>query len=478
MGTWREGRCAFRVWLIVSALLVFAEQNVLAPNLTAVAKSFGLSTTKAKDKMAATLALWVWLVSAPGALVVGKLADSNIKRSKLLASTLILGGLGALGSALSRTSLELCFSRAIAGVALGGTPPLLWSLLADVFGSDERTRETAVVMTACALGVIFGQSLAGYTGAALGWRFSFFVLSLALGLIAVFVATCLRDPQRRGKDEAGTSSFKRLLKTPTVVLIWLQGVPGCLPLAVVNTYWPDYLHKTQGLRLRDATTVILSFSVAALIGQLAGGEFGQVLYNRVSKGSPAIMCWLTGWARIVPLLVMIQIKNARNWPLPLLASFAAGAGFLSALTSAPLGAMLQNVVPSTGRGAAFAVNAIFGDLSAGGGPFFIAKLETTLGSRRAAYSVTMLGWVLSSAMVAFTFFTAPRDEAQVPQNDDDYPKHNPLVELELCAVDDPLKLVLPSSSEHDDSDFDDDDDTDDDDHHFILPAPDDKLLSP
>ena len=44
-------------------------------------------------------------------------------------------------------------------------------------------------------------------------------------------------------------STMQLIRTKSVLLLLLQGVPGCIPWGVVNTYLNDYLSEDQGMSI-------------------------------------------------------------------------------------------------------------------------------------------------------------------------------------------------------------------------------------
>jgi predicted MFS family arabinose efflux permease len=67
------------------------------------------------------------------------------------------------------------------------------------------------------------------------------------------------------------------LRVPVVLL--LQGLFGCLPWGVVQTYINDYLHQQKGLSVELATTVLTVFGVGCAFGVIVGGTAGQALYN-------------------------------------------------------------------------------------------------------------------------------------------------------------------------------------------------------
>lgn len=483
-------------FLTLAAFLVFCDQNLVAPNLSALAASFGATEAGARDALAGQLAFALFAVGGPGACAIGMLTDRSwVARTHLLAAVLLTGSAGAALSSVAPTVPFLFWARALSGVALGGLPPLLWSLLADYAPASQRTRETSRVMLAASAGTVAGQTLAGVLGPTSGWRMPFAITGAALALAAGALLVCMWEPERglsdlaerqqcarppsvgrngasanggfevggkakRNSDcgniggvadvgrllpsatsaavvngskrdacqvsapplkpggskvpePAGPSSL--LLRSPTVWLIVLQGVPGCLPWAVINTFLSDYLHADCGFSVHEAVVIASAFGLAGMAGQLAGGEAGQWLQNRVGRRAPAVFMWGSGSLRVLPCLALILAPAAAaagyipRLHTGVLACLAAMAGFLSALTGAPLGAALQNAVPARERGAAFALMSIFGDVGNGVGPIFLAIIAARVGRTR-TFAWSLSGWLISSALCGLTAFTSPADE--------------------------------------------------------------------
>ena len=82
-------------------------------------------------------------------------------------------------------------------------------------------------------------------------------------------------------DSWGT--FKLLFANKTAVLLFVQGIPGCLPWGLVAVFMSDYLSDDCGLSVESATIVVSMFGIGAFLGLLFGGGFGQYLYNRNKK---------------------------------------------------------------------------------------------------------------------------------------------------------------------------------------------------
>lgn len=70
--------------------LLSADQNLLAPNLTAVADDFGFNADQRDKYLGGVISAAFFLLGAPAALIVGYLSDVT-KRTHLLFWVVILG---------------------------------------------------------------------------------------------------------------------------------------------------------------------------------------------------------------------------------------------------------------------------------------------------------------------------------------------------------------------------------------------------
>ena len=77
------------------ATLLSADQNLLAPNLTAVARDFGFNDDQRDKYLGGFVSAAFFLLGAPAALVVGYLSDA-MNRARLLFWVVILGKLTSL----------------------------------------------------------------------------------------------------------------------------------------------------------------------------------------------------------------------------------------------------------------------------------------------------------------------------------------------------------------------------------------------
>jgi predicted MFS family arabinose efflux permease len=78
-------------------------------------------------------------------------------------------------------------------------------------------------------------------------------------------------------------TFKLLFNNKTALLLFVQGIPGCLPWGLVAVFMSDYLSDDCGMSVESATIVVSMFGIGAFFGLLFGGGYGQYLYNRNKK---------------------------------------------------------------------------------------------------------------------------------------------------------------------------------------------------
>lgn len=306
-------------------ILLFADQNLMAPNLSAIAKDFGFNDEERDRKLGGQIALAFFVVGAPASVMIGSLGDL-CNRIALFTLTVGLGETACLLTYFSSGFTQLFICRAVTGLSLGGAIPLIYSILGDLFAADERHAVNAVVSMGSGSGIAIGQGIAGFLGPTFGWRLPFLVVSIPALICALGVFCFVQDPERGGMEAAvqtqkkmengnnpdssidnegciemmevtrrrasnneasdhnvdrlgdedegpvqvqrqSTESLERnnsldhdwsahfrtfrvLISTPTVLLMLLQGGPGCVPWGIVNTYLNDFLSRNRGMTVQ------------------------------------------------------------------------------------------------------------------------------------------------------------------------------------------------------------------------------------
>jgi MFS family permease len=208
--------------------------------------------------------------------------------------------------------------------------------------------------------------------------------------------------------------LQRILAVPSNVLVFSQALFGTIPWAVITVFLPDFLHQEQGFTVPGATLLVLLFGIGAVVGGVAGGIIGSSLYKR----DPALMPLVFGITQAASALPMLYLVNAEllvaggNGGVKLIVyPTAILAGLFASLTGPNLKAILMNAnVPSI-RGAVFTFAYLFDSISKGLAPVIISLSVAAVGSRPLVFSVALLGWVASGAIIANISRTIKKDEA-------------------------------------------------------------------
>ena len=215
------------------------------------------------------------------------------------------------------------------------------------------------------------------------------------------------------KHKSDMKTIYHLMRNKTAFICCLQGIPGSLPWGMVSVFFNDFLSNDCGLSIEAATGVITMFGIGALIGMLFGGWYGQRLTNNPRYGTRWNVAFLsfTELLGVIPLYFLINHVD-KNTPYIVAVLLAMASGGLAAVTGPNVKAILQNVTLPEQRGVAFAGLNLTDDLGKGFGPFIVAAVISSVGDRRKAFTVTMIGWLIGGVLNWCMHFTIVQDERE------------------------------------------------------------------
>ncbi len=414
------------VLLALINLLLFADQNLMAPNLTQIARDLGLSDLERDVKLGGDISLVFFVLGGAVTLVIGYLTD-RLSRKKLFTLVVLIGALPCFLTGFARNYAQLFWLRALTGIGIGGVIPLTYSLIGDYFKPGSRPVAVASVSVAQGLGIVVGQMIAGFVGPELGWRLPFMLVAAPnFAFVAVFFLT-VREPRRGATEdslkeliESGRaytgkidfSLYREIFGIKTNVLAFLQGIPGCVPWGVFMIFLNDYFAQDKGMSVEMATLVVMAAGAATLVGNLGGGFIGNYLYKKRPRRL-ALLCALTTSLGVIPTALML---NYPAQPVALLPLFliAMLSGLLISVTGPNIYAMVLNVnLPET-RGSIFSIFNLVDALGKGFGPVIISALILSFGRVR-AFNIANLFWLLCGLLLLLTVFTFEKDEARLKE---------------------------------------------------------------
>ena len=384
---------AYQWWLtaLLSANFGFVlfDRNALSFLMPFVQPDLGLNNTQI-GVLAGCLSL-TWALAAFG---VGFIADRIGSRKRLLVLCSVAFALCSFGSGLAPGFAVMLGTRLVMGVAEGGIMPLSQLLIASQV--DERHRGVA-------MGVAqgFGSSLMGSFVApvvlvsfatAFGWRYAFFLTAVPAFVVALLMASVIRDTPRspRPAEESPqpTGSRREALADGNIVRCALLSVLFVAYLVVCWSFMPLYLTKIRGY---DASTMSWLMGVLGIAATLYSFVL-PALSDRVGRRIVVT---------VVPILSLI---------LPLGALFYSGPAWILALIFfigwAFTGAMplVMATIPSesvAARNIASALGICMGGSEILGGvlsPLIAGSLADRIGLRAPLY--ILLAFALLSCVVS------------------------------------------------------------------------------
>ena len=122
-----QRKVATALYLLTTSLL-FADQNLLAPNLSAIADEFQFDDIERDKRLGGDIAIAFFMVGVPASFIVGCLADVMERRSLLFLWVILIGEGACLATYFVSTYRQLYWCRAFTGCSVGGALPLIYSV--------------------------------------------------------------------------------------------------------------------------------------------------------------------------------------------------------------------------------------------------------------------------------------------------------------------------------------------------------------
>ena len=406
-------------------LFLFADQNLMAPNLTQIARDFGFSDVERDIKLGGNISLVFWVLGGVISLSIGYLTDL-VSRRKLLLGVILIGEIPCLLTGFAETYSQLFWFRALTGIGIGGALPLTFSLVGDYFPHRQRAAAAGFLGLAMGVGIAIGQMMAGMIGPTLGWRIPFIIVATPNFFLGILFWLTVREPQRGRTEESlkeliekgqaytgriNWREYKHLFKIKTNLLVFLQGIPGTVPWGVFFIFLNDFYSQDKGFSVERATLIVMAVGLAAIIGGFVGGLIGNRLYNLKSRYLP-LLCGTTTLAGIIPMAMLINYPpqlGEENPSITLPAIIGLLTGFIVTITGPNVKAMLLNTNSPETRGSIFSLFNLADDLGKGFGPVIISFLIVLFG-RLWAFNIANLFWLFCGIVLLSLAPIFPKDK--------------------------------------------------------------------
>ena len=414
------------VLLAFMNLFLFADQNLMAPNLTQIARDLGLNDVQRDVMLGGDISAVFWILGSVITLGIGYLTDL-VSRKKLFLIVIVIGEIPCLMTGFVQNYDQLFWMRALTGIGIGGALPLTYSMIGDYFSHGNRASATAWIGLAEGLGIAAGQLLAGFMGPVMGWRLPFIIVALPNFALCLLFLLTVREPARGVTEESlkeliekglaytgkiNWRGYRDLFKIKSNIMVFVQGIPGTVPWGVFFIFLNDFYSQDKGYSVEMATLIVMAVGAAAILGGFLGGLAGNRLYNIKAKYLP-LLCGTSTLLGVIPMALLLNYPSqvgAANPSVtgPLILGFITG--FMVSITGPNVRAMLLNVNTPETRGSIFSLFNLTDNLGKGVGPVVISMLIVHFG-RLWAFNIANLFWLVCGAGLLVMMITFPRDEA-------------------------------------------------------------------
>lgn len=413
------------VLLAVMNLFLFADQNLMAPNLTQIARDLGLNDVQRDVMLGGDISAVFFVLGSLVTLAIGYFTD-RVSRKKLFIAVIILGEIPCLLTGFVKTYDQLFWMRALTGIGIGGALPLTYSMIGDYFSHGNRAMATAWISLAEGLGIAAGQLLAGFIGPSMGWRLPFIIVALPNFALCLLFLLSVREPGRGRTEDAlrdliqsgavytgriDWRKYRELFRIKTNIMVFLQGIPGTVPWGVFFIFLNDFYSQDKGYSVEVATLIVMVLGAAAILGSFVGGLIGNKLYNIKPKFLP-LLCGTSTLLGIIPVALLLNYPSQAGVANPdITGPLVLGlmAGFMISLTGPNVKAMLLNVNAPETRGSIFSLFNLTDNLGKGFGPVIISIFIVQFG-RVYAFNIANLFWVICGLVLLAMALTFPKDE--------------------------------------------------------------------
>ncbi|QBR39551.1 MFS transporter [Kerstersia gyiorum] len=251
--------------LAIAAFVIVTTEYLIVGLLPALARDLDVSISVAGQ----LVTLFAFTVMLFGPVLTALV--SHLERKKLFIAILLVFTFSNALAAVAPNIWVLAVARFIPALAL----PVFWGTASETAGQIVGPQRAGQAVSKVYLGIsaalLFGIPLGTLASDAIGWRDTFWILSLLSFLMAlalVFFMPTVALPERlRLADQA------RILKQPYFVGNVVLSVVVFTAMFTAYTYLADMLERIAGVAPAHVGWWLMGFGAIGLIGNWLGGRF-------------------------------------------------------------------------------------------------------------------------------------------------------------------------------------------------------------
>ncbi len=336
-------------------------------------------------------------------------------RPPLAALASAIWGVTTVFSTFSMNYVELAFTRALTGIDNEATSGIV-SFIGDHFPPEKRSTAFGILNTSAAIGALIGTLIGTIMGSTLGWRSAFLIMGVPGLLLAVLIATTLRDKPRGStepellavkdklKDTFRKKSLIEVLRRKSMLFLFIQGFFGVFPWQII-TYWLFAYMTYERSFDPDSQLLIMLVAILAMVaGNVVAGITSDWAFRKTLKGR-AVFAGIS----VAVGLVFFDLTLLTRGGVELFAIFGALTGFFIPMAGPAVTASLQDIALPEVRSTIQSVQVFVENAGSAFAPLITGYLADTMGLEWGMVMIITITWSICAVVLTAASLTLPKD---------------------------------------------------------------------
>ncbi|GAB0105598.1 MFS transporter [Nocardia sp. JMUB6875] len=211
----------------------------------------------------------------------------GVERRRLLTGLMGLFLAGSIVSALASGYAVLMIGRLAAALAHGAFMGVGIVAAAEMVPEARRGRAMSLVISGATLATVLGVPMGTLVGQHLGWRATFWVVTVCAAVGFAGVATLVPRAARRAAGNLRTELTT--LRQRPVLLALLTTVLGFGGVMTSYTYIAEMATRVSGFASTSVIWITMLFGLGTFVGNLLSGRFTDRYPRAAAPGSLALL---------------------------------------------------------------------------------------------------------------------------------------------------------------------------------------------
>lgn len=318
-------------------------------------------------------------------------------------------------STFSRNYVELAFTRALTGIDNEVSSGIV-SFISDHFPPERRSTAFGILNASAAIGALIGTFIGTIMRNTLGWRNAFLITGVPGLLLAVLIATTLKDKPRGStepelievrdklKDTFRRESLLKVLRRKSMLFLFVQGFFGVFPWQIITYWFFTYMTDVRGFNEEVQLLIMLVAIFSVVAGNIVAGLMSDWVFKKTLRGR-VIFAGIS----VAIGLVFFDLTLLTRGGVELFIIFGALTGFFIPMSGPAVTASLQDIALPEVRSTVQSVQLFVENGGSAFAPLITGYLAVVMGLEWGMVLIITITWMICAIVLIATSLTLPKD---------------------------------------------------------------------